>query len=140
METSARLFNCACCSRQVIICSCCDRNNIYCCAECSRLARIKSLRAAGQRYQNSLKGKHKHADRQKRYRWRLLKKVTHHTSTVLPSNDLLPQQPSEQRKRLIQPSTCHFCGNCCSPFLRYGFLRRQMGSKPHYFSSWPGRP
>ena len=144
METSARLFNCARCSRQVIICSYCDRSNIYCCPECSQLARKKSLRDAGKRYQSSLKGRHKHADRQRRYRQRLAKKVkivTHHTSPILSDNDLLPQ-PCEQKKRLIQPVIktiyCYFCGDCCPPFLRFRFLHERIGDKAR-FSSWPGR-
>jgi len=29
MQSSARLFNCARCRRQVVICSHCDRGNIY---------------------------------------------------------------------------------------------------------------
>lgn len=143
MEASARLFNCARCSRQVIICSCCDRNNIYCCPECSQLARKKSLREAGKRYQNSLKGRHRHANRQKRYRQRLAKKVkivTHHSSPILSINDLLPQQPGKQKKHLAQPVICHFCGNYCSTFLRSRFLHRRISGKARYFSSWPSGP
>jgi hypothetical protein len=142
METSGRLFSCARCSRQVIICSFCDRNNIYCCPECSQLARKKSLCDAGKRYQSTLKGGHKHADRQRRYRQRLAKKVkivTHHTSPILSDNDLLPK-PCEQKKRLMQLETkiiyCHFCDGCCSPFLRFRFLHRRIGDKAR-FSSWP---
>jgi|APSaa5957512622_1039677.scaffolds.fasta_scaffold37242_1 hypothetical protein len=146
MEASARLFNCARCSRQVIICSCCDRSNIYCCSECSQLARKKSLREAGKRYQNGLKGRHKHADRQKRYRQRLAKKikiVTHHTSPILSDNGLLPK-PCEQEKRLMRPATktvhCHFCGSHCSPFIRFRFLRKQISNGTSSFSSWPSGP
>jgi hypothetical protein len=143
MEASARLFNCTYCSRQAIICSCCDRGNIYCCHECSQLARIKSLHEAGQRYQNSLKGRHKHADRQKLYRLRLINKVTHHTSPILPNGDLL-HEPCKQEKRLIQPATkivhCHFCGSHCSPFLRFRFLRSRADNKSRYFSSWANGP
>lgn len=147
MEASARLFNCARCSRQVIICSCCDRSNIYCCLECSQLARKQSLREAGKRYQNSLKGRHKHTDRQKRYRKRLAKKVkivTHHTYPILPDNDLLAQA-DKQKKRLIQPATktvycCHFCGRRCSVFLRFRFLCRRIGGETRHFSSWPSGP
>ena len=142
METSARLFHCAHCFRQVIVCSCCDRSNIYCCPECSQLARKKSLRDAGKRYQSSLKGRHKHANRQRHYRQRLAKKikiVTHHTSPVLSDDDLLLQQPGKQ-KRLSQSVICHFCGNCCSTFLRSSFLCRRISNKVRYFSSWPGGP
>ena len=143
MEANARLFNCARCSRQVIICSCCDRGNIYCCYECSQLARKQSLSDAGQRYQNSSTGKHKHACRQKSYRRRLANKVTHHTSLDLPNNALLPLQPFEQKKCLIQPVTkfihCHFCGSCCSPFIRSEFLHRRISGETR-FSSWSGGP
>jgi hypothetical protein len=124
MEASARLFGCVCCHSQVIICSCCDRGNIYCCSVCSKIARKKSLHAAGQRYQHSKKGRHKHTDRQKRYMERLKNKMTHHGSQVLPNNDLLPQQPYEKKKSLTLAVICHFCGSCCSSFIRSGFLRR----------------
>jgi len=39
MQSSARLFNCARCRRQVVICSHCDRGNIYCSKRCSQTAR-----------------------------------------------------------------------------------------------------
>ena len=44
----------------------------YCGARCSGLARRESLRAAGRRYQHSRRGRHCHAERQRRYRrrWR----------------------------------------------------------------------
>ncbi len=127
MEANARLFNCVRCHSQAIICSCCDRGNIYCCSKCSETARKKSLREADQRYQNSIKGKHKHADRQRHYRQRLaseMKIVTDHGSQVLPNNDLLPQQPYEKKNSLTRTVICHFCGICCSSFIRSGFLRR----------------
>ena len=47
METSARLFHCARCGRQVRICSRCDRGNRYCGSDCARAARADSVRAAG---------------------------------------------------------------------------------------------
>jgi len=139
MEANARLFNCARCHSQVVICSYCDRGNIYC-PDCSRHARKQSLCAAGQRYQNSFKGKLRHAARQKRYRGRLRNKVTHHPSPFIADNDLLPQQPNEQKKRTAQPIICHFCGNYCSSFVRLRFLHRRTGGKVHHFSSWPSGP
>ena len=63
----ARLFLCARCRRQVLICSRCDRGQQYCGAGCSDLARRESLRAAGRRYQQSRRGRHCHAERQRRY-------------------------------------------------------------------------
>jgi len=147
MERSARLFNCAHCHRQVIICSCCDRNNIYCCAECSRIARHQTLLYAGRRYQNSKIGRHKHADRQRRYRQRI-NKVTHHTSPALPNNDLLSLWTNEQKSKPEESVTgiirCHFCGKCSAPFLRSGFLYRQTRREARlsdYFSAhWPNGP
>jgi hypothetical protein len=49
MQSSARLFNCARCQRQVVICSHCDRGNIYCAKRCSQSARPQSRREAGRR-------------------------------------------------------------------------------------------
>ena len=63
----ARLFLCARCRRQVLICSRCDRGQRYCGARCSGPARRESLRAAGRRYQQTRRGRHCHAERQRRY-------------------------------------------------------------------------
>ena len=143
METSSRLFNCALCACQAIICSFCDRNNIYCSFECAYQARIESLRKAGKRYQNSLRGRHKHASRQKRYRWRLANKVTHHSSNTSPASDLLSaacepeKHPSEPTAGII---CCSFCGKVCSPFVRFSFLHRQNERRMRHFSVWPCGP
>lgn len=143
MEHSARLFNCARCNRLVTICSCCDRNNIYCCPDCAAIARKNSIRKAGKRYQNSLKGRHKHADRQRRYRLRE-NKVTHHTSPISPDNVLLFSQPNEQKSSIKPPIAeivrCDFCGKRCSTFLRSGFLHRQTGYNARFSSYWPMGP
>ena len=85
----ARVFVCARCRRQVLICSRCDRGQQYCGARCSALARAESLRAAGRRYQQSRRGRHCHAERQRRYRHRCREgawqeKVTHHGSASPP--------------------------------------------------------
>ena len=61
-----RLFLCARCRRQVLICSRCDRGQQYCGARCSGPARRESLRAEGRRYQHSRRGRHCHAERQRR--------------------------------------------------------------------------
>lgn len=135
MDYSARLFNCAHCHHSVVICSHCDRNNIYCSANCSEFVRRKSLLAAGKRYQNSLKGRLKHANRQRLYRWRK-NKVTHHTSPISPANVSLTPQPNEQKTVTAQPIAkivrCDFCGRSCSLFLRHSFLRRQIDQKARY--------
>jgi hypothetical protein len=65
---------------QVNVCTCCDHGQIYCPNECSSRRRQESIRNAGARYQESPKGKLKHADRQQRYRDRLRQNVTHQGS------------------------------------------------------------
>jgi hypothetical protein len=139
MDHSGRLFNCARCRSQAVICSDCDRNNIYCSKQCAEAARQKSLRAAGQRYQDSRRGQLKHADRQRRYRARQKEKVTHHSSSAPAANDLLFYEQNKQVACSIQLSIqgiyCHFCGRSCTEFLRIGFLRHSQRT-----SSWPLAP
>jgi hypothetical protein len=144
MENTARLYNCARCHRQVVICSDCDRGNIYCHGGCAEMARRASLRAAGQRYQQTRQGRLTHAQRQHRYRARR-QKVTHQGSPQPPPNDPLPTdletpdgRPGADSKPMPRLH-CHFCGGECGPFLRNGPLRRpamagDLGSiTPH----WP---
>ncbi len=129
---SARLFLCADCRIQVVVCGCCDRGQIYCAGGCARKARHHTLRRAGQRYQNSSKGRGRHAARQGRYRSRR-ENVTHHGSPPPAADDLLaPSSPestsdaaaSDDRPR--RPIThCHWCGRLCSGLVRQGFLRRR---------------
>lgn len=138
MDHSGRLFNCARCRTQVIICSDCDRNNIYCGKQCAKIARYQSLQAAGQRYQQSRHGQLKHADRQRRYRERQIEKVTHHSSSVLPSNDLLSPGQNRQVACSMQPIIhglcCHFCKRLGIEFLRTGFLRHPCRPSPWSFA------
>jgi hypothetical protein len=126
---SARLFLCAACRTQSLICGCCDRGQIYCAGDCAARARRHALRAAGQRYQSSRRGRLAHADRTRRYR-RRGKKVTHHGSPELPRDDLLlPGSPTiasdavipEKRPRHAT-SHCHWCGRRCPDFVRREFL------------------
>jgi len=70
METKTRTFNCRRCHIQVFICTQHDRGNVYCSMNCSKIARQKSLRASGKKYQMTRKGRFKHAARQKHYRER----------------------------------------------------------------------
>ena len=70
MTATARLFLCALCHCQVVLCRRCDHGNIYCSPGCGAEARRRSLRRAGRRYQDSRRGRHKHAERQRRYRER----------------------------------------------------------------------
>ncbi len=130
MENCARLYHCARCHCQVVICRHCDRGNIYCTQGCAQLARSESQRAAGQRYQSSLPGRHQHADRQRRYRQRVNDKVTHQGSPPDSANALLRTELNRCRDSVIwqprPPGTviqCHWCGRICSPFVRLTVLR-----------------
>ena len=125
MEKTARLFHCMRCHCQVTICSTCDRGNIYCGSVCASTARVSSVRAAGKRYQQSYQGRLKHAARQRRYRERENKKVTHQGS----------QENVDHSQSLPQPATvisalhCHFCNKCVPDHLRSGFLERSSWIK-----------
>ncbi len=130
METSARLFHCARCGRPARICSRCDRGNRYCGSECARAARADSVRAAGKRYQGGRRGRRHHAERQRRWRRRRAKKVTHQGSHPSPTSDLLsPQSREHPDGGASAPETrgdspvCEFCGRPCSDLLRLDFLR-----------------
>lgn len=149
VEKDARLFICARCQRQVIICRDCDRGNIYCSPQCSKAARRDSLRKANQRYQSTFKGKHKHAERQRRYRLRQraklqkIKKVTHQGYLNFTPHDSLSLQSDPQFEAVLnRPKTivCHFCHRLCSPFLRTGFLHQSSRQAGLSFSSWPQGP
>jgi len=141
MENTARLFTCAGCRAQVLICRRCDRGNIYCGPACSQQARRASLRAAGQRYQRSRRGRFTHAERQRRYR-RRLNKVTHQGSAPgVPHDSLRPESRTALQHSLRCPPIrapgpcCHFCRRPCSPFVRLDFLH---SSAPRRFSSSNG--
>jgi hypothetical protein len=143
MITSARLFNCARCYKQVIICSYCDRGNIYCGSICSRHARVEKHCIANQRYQKSIKGRQKHAKRQRHYRERRkikMTKVTDQSSPDLPADDLLPHEPSEHTTPQAESLHCDFCGKVVLPFLRNGYLRHHVEDQLRCFSSWPLGP
>jgi len=126
MEPFARLYQCARCHHQVVICSDCDRGNLYCAGGCARAARTGSLRAAGQRYQRTRRGRFKHAERQRRYRSRC-KKVTHQGSPEPPPHDPLTTRAEEPLLPGVieeEGIRCHFCRRLCGDFLRLDFLHR----------------
>ena len=131
MDFICRLFLCAGCRKQVFICSHCDRGQRYCPDGCATNARLKSLRAANLRYQQSRQGRLKHAERTRRYRLRK-KNVTYQGSPPILPNDLLltnsaPDKKSDstERQPVIHSACCHFCGASCSAFVRYRFLHRR---------------
>jgi len=104
----------------VVICSHCDRGNRYCDWTCSQAARKRCVREAGQRYQASRRGRHKHAERQRRYRARE-QKVTHQGSPPEGAADLLASEPTVPETS----STLHCC-RCHRPlpaWVRQDFLR-----------------
>ena len=129
---SARLFLCAGCRDQALICSCCDRGQIYCAGDCGPLARRRSQRAAGERYQTSRRGRRAHADRARRYRARR-EKVTHHGSPAPSPDDCLPpgsraiaSGATTSDERLRRPAShCDWCGRRCPDLIRQGFSRRR---------------
>lgn len=86
---TARLYQCALCSAQVIICSNCDRGNIYCGVYCAKQARLENHRKSNRLYQKSFIGKINNAHRQSRFRERQNKKVTDQGSLAKPRSDLL---------------------------------------------------
>ena len=134
----ARLFLCVRCQRQVRICARCDRGQQYCGAVCAGVARDKSLRAAGHRYQQTRRGRHCHAERQRRYRTRCRErthreKVTHHRSAQPPCGVSLARHPLLMREVSMaaspEPATtvrCHFCARPISDFVRLGWRRTRV--------------
>lgn len=91
--------------------------------------RRSSVRAAGRRYQDTLRGRQAHALRQQRYRERRAQKVTHHASTQAPPAPTLRTMIPLTDFRLIEPTTphtadtaptlrCSFCGRPCSERVR----------------------
>jgi hypothetical protein len=150
-EEPARLFLCARCRTQVMVCSHCDRGQRYCPDECYALTRRRAQREAGKRYQHSLKGRHKHAQRMRRWRARRerpVNKVTHQGSHPIGPGDVLAASPiteltctptpsissllmpSAARTALLVAYRCRFCGATVLFQLRPGFLRRRRDPEP----------
>lgn len=86
-DLPARRFVCARCRAPVLVCSHCDRGQIYCAAGCAAMARRQSQREAGQRYQDSLPGRFKHAARSRCWRQR---KAALAISSVPPATSVAP--------------------------------------------------
>jgi hypothetical protein len=149
---TGRFFLCERCRAQVLICRCCDRGQIYCAGGCARIARTERRREVARRYQTSRNGRFAHAARSRRYRANEAlrqarhKIVTHHGSlasdadvdvmaasvtTPVKASDtadeqLLPEPATpEGSSACIQGHQCHWCGRCCSPFVRREPLRRR---------------
>ena len=125
MKKNARIFNCCRCRKLVALCSHCDRGNIYCSKTCAHLSRKESLQRSGKKYQQSRKGRLKHAECQHRYRERQRQKVTHHSSPPMSLSGLLRHASKLRTSSLSNTSPipsekiiCADCGEVCSPFLR----------------------
>ena len=141
-DATARQFACEGCRALVRICSCCDRGQIYCPGSCAREARHQTQRVAGQRYQASHRGRVCHAARARRYRARQ-KNVTHQGSPPPCRDDDVAVDATATGSRSVAAAVheqavrsghgregehdhyCHWCGCCCSTFVRIDFLRRR---------------
>ena len=130
MDLPGRLYLCAGCRTAVLICSHCDRGQRYCTTGCASQARRRSVRAAGRRYQASLRGRHAHAKRQQRYRARMAlhslrsQKVTHQGSPPPACADQLSFEPSVPVKPV--PGQCCRCHCSLPDWVRQDFLRRRI--------------
>lgn len=130
----ARLFLCARCQRQVRICSRCDRGQQYCGAVCAEVSLAESRRAAGRRYQQTRRGRHCHAERQRRYRARCREgprtEIVTHQGSAAPVHGASFAHPLPMREVSMsvspEPATtqrCHFCARSISDFVRPGWRR-----------------
>ena len=155
IDDSARLFLCARCFVQVRLCSRCDRGQRYCTRTCSSLARDAAQHEAASRYQRSRGGRMAHAARSRRWRIRHHRIdplettqvradaniVTHQGSPGSPADAPLLAWTSDHAEASLtgdpDPSaakavarstgpTCRRCGAALAPWVRQGFLRRQL--------------
>ena len=148
MTATARLFLCALCHCQVVLCRRCDHGNIYCSPGCGAEARRRSLRRAGRRYQDSRRGRHKHAERQRRYRERCRlrelenrgggQKVTHHPLTPAADRPVVRRRPAVRAgtrpfgpERPSRVFRCHRCGRFCGQ-------KVHPGLRPARWRAWEG--
>ena len=135
-DEPARRFLCARCRAPALVCSHCDRGQIYCAAGCAAVVRQQSQRDAGRRYQNSLRGRFRHAARTRRWRERqallavsqgssaarsAAQSVTHQGSPLQPSDAVLAvPSPMPVAATPAPASTAQSCttittGNTSSP-------------------------
>lgn len=127
MDIPGRRYLCAGCRTAVVICSHCDRGHRYCTSACAEQARRQAVRAAGCRYQASRRGRHAHADRQRRYRAKL-QKVTHQGSPPpVPADPLTPEPMTPV---LPAPWPCCRCRRPLPDGVRLDFLRRRIRRLP----------
>ena len=138
MDVSARRVICARCRVPILICRRCDRGQRYCGAVCSTTVRRERQRESNRRHRKTFAARRLNAERQHHFRAR--KKLVTDQGSVLPVVDavLTPDQAvSVIQTTNVHPfplrslPQCHFCGHCCSDFVRRGFLRsRDSGVFP----------
>lgn len=89
---SSRVFECANCSKQIRICTLCDSGQSDCSDVCNIIRLRKFWCKASAKYQDTHKGRKKHAARQARYHAGLKKKSKKMTHTICHKVDqiLLP--------------------------------------------------
>ena len=127
MEPPGRRFLCAGCRTATVICSHCDRGHRYCTLTCAKQARRSAMHAAGVRYQASRRGRHTHAERQRRYRAKS-QKVTHQGSPPPASADPLAPEPTAPA--IPGPWHCCRCHRPLPDWVRQDFLRRRVRRLP----------
>ena len=141
MDLPGRRYLCARCRTAVIICSHCDRGHRYCTSRCADHARRNAIHAAGCRYQASRRGRHAHAERQRRYRAKQ-QKVTHQGSPPPPLPVQLAAEPIVKKSTSPPPWHCHFCHQGLPEFVRQDFLRcrirRSYSNRRTPFDPYPG--
>lgn len=131
LELIARFFVCAQCRGLATVCSLCDRGQRYCSRHCSHTARRRKQREAGRRYQLSRRGRHHHANRQRRYRARQ-NKVTHQGSSWARESALLSEGQPSRTTGLPLPAVgghCAWCKRAVSAFVRLRFLKNRRGGR-----------
>ena len=124
MDVPGRRYLCARCRIAVLICSHCDRGNRYCTPSCAKAARQRAQREAAARYQQSLRGRHAHAARQRRYRART-QKVTHQGSPPTRAPAQLARQPTTHAV-IRMPWCCERCHHALPDWVRQDFLRQRI--------------
>lgn len=144
MKSTARLYQCMFCHKQVTICRKCDRGNIYCADGCAAIARTRSLKLAKARYQVTLKGRHHNAAHQARFRMSHKKIVRYQGSPPSPRYDLMkslenqPRKPENDHKSAAL--ICCFCKKSVSVWFRNDFLRRRERKKSTELRAYPQAP
>lgn len=73
------------CGLLFFICPSCDKQRVYCSKTCSAAAAKINHRAANRRYQQSLKGRRRHANRQRVYRRRLAERLSQQSIPAEPA-------------------------------------------------------